>query len=126
MVGNQQAAGPDVNEFGLAFRMTDSDNFYAYFISGNGYWNLSKFEDGQWITLSDWTATDAIAPVGEVNRLGVLADGDLLTLFVNGLQVGQVNDGTFTEGAIALLAGTFDEPGADIAFDNFTFWELTE
>jgi hypothetical protein len=58
--------------------------------------------------------------------LGVLADGDLLTLFVNGEQVGQVTDPTFADGAIALLAGTFDEPGVDVAFDNFALWELTE
>lgn len=121
-----QTAGPEVNEFGLAFRVVDADNFYAYFVSGNGYWNLSKFEEGDWITLSDWMASDAIAGLGEVNRLGVLADGEVITLFVNGEQVGQVTDGSFSEGGIALLAGTFDDPGVDVAFDNFALWEIAE
>lgn len=121
-----QTAGPEVNEFGIAFRVVDANNFYAFFVSGNGYWNLSKFEGGEWVTLSDWSVSEAIAASGEANRLGVLADGEDITLLINGEQVGTVTDASFAEGGIALLVGTFDDPGVDVAFDNFALWEIRE
>lgn len=121
-----QTAGPEVNEYGLAFRFVDDDNFYAFFVSGNGYWNLSKLLDGEWITLNDWTASGEIQPLGGVNRLGVLADGETITLLVNGVQLGQITDDSFSAGGFALLTGTFDDPGVDVAFDNFALYAASE
>lgn len=121
-----QALGPEVNEYGLAFRMQDDDNFYAFFVSGNGYWNVSKLVDGEWITLNDWTESSDIAGMEETNTLGVLAEGDTLTLFVNGAQLGQVTDDAFSEGGFALLTGTFDEPSVNVAFDNFAVYAAGE
>jgi hypothetical protein len=75
--------------------------------------------------LIDWSETDAIlAEEGEVNRIGVLAEGAQITLLVNDVAIAQIEDGTFGEGMIALAAGTFDEAEIEIEFDNVALWSL--
>jgi hypothetical protein len=46
-----------------------------------------------------------------------------LTLYVNGDQVYSVEDASYASGDVGLIAGTFEETGADIRFDNFTVRE---
>jgi hypothetical protein len=45
--------------------------------------------------------------------------GAQLTGYVNDVQVASVRDETLQDGEVGVLAGTFDESGADIVFDNF-------
>lgn len=42
-----------------------------------------------------------------------------LTGYVNGRAVAITNDTDFPSGDAGLIAGTFDQPGVDVAFDNF-------
>ena len=113
------------NRGSLLFRYVDSDNYYSFSVSSDGYYSLRKLEDDAWETLIDWTESGAIS-VGErtTNRVAVLAEGDHITLLVNGEALAEVDDSTFVEGAIALAAGSFDEYEVDIAFDNFALWQL--
>ncbi len=46
-------------------------------------------------------------------------EGENLTLSVNGTVLADVTDNRFSSGDVGLIAGTFDEPGTDILFDNF-------
>ena len=41
-----------------------------------------------------------------------------MTLYVNGVQLVQVKDGSYSRGGIGLYAGSFFEPGVEIHFDN--------
>ena len=63
--------------------------------------------------------TDAIHTGDAANYVRVVCNGSTLTLYVNGQQVDSVTDTTFTEGDVGLIAGTFDSPDVEIAFDNF-------
>ena len=47
----------------------------------------------------------------------------LITLFVNGEQLLQVQDDDLRQGDVGLVAGTVGEPGTDILFDNFSLSE---
>jgi hypothetical protein len=49
--------------------------------------------------------------------------GDHLALHVNGELVADVRDGTFTSGDVGLIAGTFEEGGVEIHFDDFLVFE---
>jgi hypothetical protein len=42
-----------------------------------------------------------------------------VSLYVNGEQLAQVQDARLTHGDVGLLAGSFDDPGVDVIFDNF-------
>ena len=117
--------GPLVNEGGLLFRYVDSDNFYSFMVSSDGFYVVKKQEDGEWVTLVDWEESD-VAETGpqSTNRLGILAEGAQLAFFINDELVAEVEDDSFAEGGIALAAGTLDEFEVDIAFDNFALWPV--
>ena len=114
-------------ETGLAFRVVDSDNYYYFTISGAGSYRLYRMSDGEWHTLVDWTNALAIrtAP-GATNRLGVLAQGASISLFVNDQLLTTVTDDVLSRGGIGPVVGTFTGAGGDaeIAFDNFSLWSL--
>lgn len=114
-----QVAGPDDNEYGVLVRMQDPRNFYAFSISGDGYFLVSRFVDGVRQPLgADWTPSDAIHPGIGTNVLEVIAQGNRLTFVVNGQPLAQVEDDRFAHGDIGLYAGSFYEGGVEVHFDN--------
>lgn len=123
-VDGAQLSGP-TGQYGVFFRQVDDQNFYLFAVTPFQTYSLWKMVDGEWSALIEWTKADAIlAAEGEVNRLGVLAEGAQITLLVNDVAVAQVEDNAFSEGAVALAAGTFDEGGIEVEFDNLDIWEV--
>jgi len=114
-------AGPDINRFGLICRYKDEKNFYFFIISSDGYYGLGKVKDDH-LSLIDMSAMEpssAVLAGSGLNHLRADCVGDQLTFFVNGRQVAQAHDSDFSGGDVGILAGTFDQPGVDVAFDNF-------
>ncbi len=68
---------------------------------------------------SPMAENDAIIKGGATNQIRFDCIGNTLTLYVNGTQVDQQTDPEYTEGNVGLVAGTFDDAGTDILFDNF-------
>jgi len=114
-----QVAGPDDNEYGVLVRMRDSDHFYRFSISGDGYYLVSKYDGEEWVVLNgDWTSSDAIHLGAAVNFLEVVCQGATMTFFVNGVQLAQVEDSGYSRGSIGLYAGSFFESDVEVHFDN--------
>lgn len=114
-----QVAGPDDNEYGVLVRMQDRRNFYAFSVSGDGYFLVSRFVDGVRQPLgADWSPSDAVRPGANTNVLEVIVQDTRLTFIVNGRQLAQVEDDRFSHGDIGLYAGSFYEEGVEVAFDN--------
>jgi hypothetical protein len=115
-----QVAGPDDNEYGVLVRMRDSDHFYRFSISGDGYYLVSKYDGEEWKMLSgdDWLSSDAIHLGAATNLVQVVCQGATMTFFVNGVQLAKVRDGGYSRGDVGLYAGSFFEPGVEIHFDN--------
>lgn len=120
-------AGNVSNQLGLIFRLEDENNFYFFAIGNDGYYALLKLENNSWNTLVSWTESDVVrsGSAGR-NRVGVLAEGSEFTLLVNDEVVAQAEDHSFAAGQIALTAGSYENPGIEIAFDNFAVWRLGE
>lgn len=116
-----KAGGPDDNDFGLICRYQDVDNFYAFLISSDGYYGIMKVADGTSEILgnANLMETDSIQQGASTNRIRGDCVANNLTLYVNGQQVHRVQDSAFGSGDVGLLAGTYDESGTDIHFDNF-------
>ncbi len=112
--------GPDENRIGLICRSNGKD-YYFFLISSDGYYGIGIFTKGQAALLgqSQMQYSDKIKIGTNVNHLRADCSGDTLTLYANGFQLAQVHDPNFTHGDVGLLAGTFDQPGVDIVFDNF-------
>jgi hypothetical protein len=118
-----QEAGPSNNGYGVLFRFQDRNNFYRFDISGDGFFLLSKFHNGEWVTLVPWTASSAIN-VGEAanNRLGVEAIGSRIRIYANEKLLADIKDNTFTHGNFGFFASTFSDPNLTISYDDIKLW----
>jgi len=120
-VDAKRIGGPDNNNFGILCRYQDMRNFYFFIISSDGYYGIGKVENGRQTLIEpdQMHPSKFIHQGSESNHILALCDGSRLTLAVNGEFVAEAEDNTFWEGDVGLIAGSFDEPGVDIIFDNF-------
>lgn len=85
-----QVTGPENLEapgFGVIFRHKDNENFYAFMISGDGYYQVVRRLNGVDEELSDWALSPAIQMGQAVNTLRVIGQGDTFKFFVNDVAV---------------------------------------
>jgi len=120
-VDTSKAGGPDDNDFGLICRYRNSRNFYAFWISSDGFFGIFRYLEGEFQLLGreDMGASDQIHQGYATNHIRADCVGTTLRLYVNGELVEEVEDASHAEGDVGLMAGTFDLPGVDIHFDNF-------
>jgi hypothetical protein len=118
------AAGPVNNEYGLICRFTkkgDQSSFYFFVISSDGYYVSGKIVKNQRTNLDpvDFQTSRAISQgPAAVNHLAATCQGSTLTFAVNGQPLSKFSDSELTRGDVGLLAGTFNDPGVAIHFDN--------
>jgi len=123
-VETRLVAGTDSNWHMVQCRYQDSSNYYRFGTSADGYYFVSKFVNGNWITLASVSYSSYINQgVDAVNLIHIECIGSSLSLSVNGHLLWEGADAAFTGGDIVLvasaLAGTFTE----IAFDNIVVSE---
>ncbi len=111
--------GPADNEFGLLVHVHDDETFYAFGVSSDGYGHAARYEAGEWVPLRDWEPTACVATgIGVPNHLVLTVDEGDFTLAVGDCEVLRLHDEALAEGTIGLYAGSFDEGGVLVAFDN--------
>ena len=117
----QLLQGDTGSSYGVLFRMQDTTRFYRFEITGDGLYMVER-RDGEagWTRfINTWTSTPAINQgLNSTNRLKVEALGQTISLYVNDILVHQLTDNVYSSGTIALDAGTFVQPQAQVAFDN--------
>lgn len=79
----RQEGGDEKSSYGLLFRFQDRENFYRFDISGDGFYLLSKFVNGEWFTLVDWTGSEFINRGDAGNILKVSTFGPAIAVYVN-------------------------------------------
>lgn len=110
--------GPDENRAGLMCRYK-SGNYYFFIISTDGFYGVGKFTGGQAILIAQESMVPSDTVLADVNHLRADCVGNTLTFYVNFTQVVSVQDSDFSAGDVGVLAGTFNEPGVDVLFQNF-------
>jgi hypothetical protein len=120
-----KAGGDDNNDLGVICRYKDGENFYFFVISSDGYYGIGKVKDGQQVLvgMESMPPTDAVKQGNATNHIQADCDGSTLRLVVNGELLAETTDTDFTSGDAGLLAGSFENPGTDILFDNFVVRE---
>ena len=125
-VDARRASGPLDNEFGVLVRyQPETDEFYLFAISSNGFYSVQKYQANEWQKLVEWTESAAILQGEDVNRLRVTGQGDKMRFFVNGEPLTQVEDASFRSGSVGLLASTHEKGGVAVAFDNLRVRSLS-
>jgi hypothetical protein len=112
--------GPDANRLGLICR-ADAKGYYFFIVTSDGFYGLGTFQDGTATLMghTEMQSSGAIKTGAAINHLRMDCSGNRLSGFVNGKPVAEVQGATRTHGDVGVLAGTFDQPGVDIVFDNF-------
>lgn len=120
--------GPVDNNLGILVRyQEDDEGFYWFQISSDGYYAVDRRAGEEWVTVSGWQESAAIQQgVGATNRLKVSCSGERFTFSVNGTYLATVTDSNLGAGNIGLAAGTFDEAGVVVHFDNLRVYSLQE
>jgi hypothetical protein len=115
------------NAYGVGCRIQPETNGDGYFarIAGDGYYAIFKYvttdqqtDDGEFVTLVDWTFSDAINQGNATNHIEVSCVGSAISLSVNGQFLGSAQDSDYAAGDIAMTATTFEEEPVTIHFDN--------
>ena len=121
-----QIAGPLDNGYGMVIKLDpDSNSFYMFEISGDGYvWaGLCQEQcDNQ-----GWQAAPAVNQgLDNPNQLRIAVNGPEMVFSVNGTEVARLNDATINQGQVGFLVETFGGGGVQVAFDDFTVNPITE
>ncbi|MHB1294575.1 MAG: zinc-ribbon domain-containing protein [Anaerolineae bacterium] len=116
--------GPEDNDYGMILRYMDNDNFYRYEISTDGYYRFDLMQDNAWTSLIEWTESSLINTGDATNVMAAVCDGNTFTFYINGVEVDSYTDDNYPSGDVGLTAGTLEETGVHIAFDNIKVWEV--
>lgn len=119
-----QISGAEDATCGLGFG-PDGDNIYWYEVSPSDQtFALFLLEDGSWQDkLVDWTVSRNISPAGW-NYLSMERVAGVVSLYVNGVLVGQVDSDRFPTGRVGLGGSTYSEANATICLDDLRVWRL--
>ena len=120
------------DRYGMIVRVPESrnpDRGYLAGLSCDGKVSLRRWDAtvgarGEMFNLIPWTAKAAVkAGANQTNRLGLMAIGDRLILYVNGELVGEARDNTFSKGYFGVFVGARDTENFTIKVDQVRYWE---
>ncbi|MDQ7025509.1 MAG: serine/threonine-protein kinase [Anaerolineae bacterium] len=122
--GNLSSTSEDPDSaYGIVFRYQDADNYNVFAVDGMGRYSIWVREEGRWRELraasENWTASDAINPLGERNILTINIVNNVLTAYVNDVAVVELEESTFTSGGVGIYMATASGGSAAAAIDRY-------
>jgi hypothetical protein len=113
-------------EAGILIRLTpDLTADYEFTITPDGFYAIYKYTE-EFEALVDYTESSAIRTgPGAVNQVTVLADGDSMTMLINGVVMASITDDDIHGGWLGLIVYNFDEIGTGAYFDNLLVTTLS-
>jgi hypothetical protein len=118
-----ECSGKD--RFGVIVRADDPNEGYLFGISCDGFFRLRSWDGESFTTLQEWTSSSHIR-IGpnETNRIGLMARGDELRLFVNGFEVAVVEDDAFDQGAFGVFVSSASTEDFIVTISDARYWVL--
>ena len=113
--------GPEDNAYGILCRYRDTENFYFFVISSDGYSGIGLSYNGEReiLTGESMLPSEAILKGSATNLIQAECVGNQLSLSVNGSIVYQVQSDKLETGDVGLIVGSYEDEGTEIFFDNF-------
>jgi hypothetical protein len=112
--------GAPNSTLGILFRIQDSGEFYRFELMNDGHYIVERYDgDDVWTRLiNDWTFSEAILSGQNTNHLKIVANGPIMSFYVNEELLQEVTDTAFSNGYVGLDAGTFGSGLTVASFDN--------
>jgi hypothetical protein len=121
----EQCAGKD--RYGILFRAPENTQGYLYNVACDGSYQLRIWDGEEFTDLIKWTVDPNIAAGPEVNqRLGVWAEAAKLVLYVNGFEVGETHDSTFSTGTFGVNIAGAETEGFTVDVIEAKTWDLPQ
>jgi hypothetical protein len=126
----EQCSGKD--SYGVIVRSTETgddiyDSGYVFVFSCDGMYRLYRMDNGNFISLLNWTASSDInAGPKQTNTLTILLDDTLIRLYANGNRLAQVNDSGHTQGKWGLSVRSVDTSNFAISVKEVSYWVLSD
>jgi hypothetical protein len=119
-------AGKDSGGLIFGSPVGHNDEGYIYRISCDGHYRLTSYDGSTTDILINWTSDPAIQEgANQINRVGVIVNGDHITLYINGVKVFETDDTLYTsEGRFGVVASSPETDDLVIIFDNAAYWLL--
>jgi hypothetical protein len=114
------------DHFGLMFRVpadSQAGRGYLFGITCDGRYGLRRWDGRTMHFLINWTGDDAIKEGSNVvNKLGVMARGSNLALYINGQKVNEVTDSNYLEGKFGFFVGGINVEDLSVWVDQVRYW----
>jgi len=101
-------SGPYDNNLALIFRVTES-GWYEFAIRTNGYWDFWSYDaNDKSYKYLDGGGSWSINMKHKTNSIGLLAQGDKFTIFINGTETKDIYNDQYTEGSVGLAVSSLE------------------
>lgn len=121
----QACSGSDI--YGLVFRAPNENAGYFFGITCGGSYNFHSrdFANDVDTVLVNSTNAAAILPgANQTNRLAVRAQGDKISLYVNGALLQEITDSSYTSGSFGAFVAANETSGFTVWMDEIALWNI--
>lgn len=113
--------------YGLVFRASKDNAGYFYGVTCDGRFNLwtrdfNKYTNAEILSLRQ--SRSIVSGSNQTNKLGILAQGDKISLYVNGTLVTETNDATYKDGYFGVFVAANSTPKFRVDLDRIALWKL--
>ncbi len=115
---------------GLSVRYQKGVGSYAFLISPVGTYSIGFYKPGdkddmQWTRIIGWTAHAAVhTGLNQANRVRVIASGDHLRMYINGVLATSLHDDHYAAGEVILDAEGSTKSGVEAGFTDLQVREV--
>jgi len=113
------------DSYGMVVRAPDYDTGYIFGVTCNGSYRLYQWDHGYFKSIQPYTSTKYLK-VGayKTNRLGIMAVGDNLRLYINGYFIAEYTNDWFDRGQFGLMIGPNQTQNFTVAVPQIALWQF--
>lgn len=118
-----------MDRYGMVVRAPDPQSGYLYGVTCDGQYSLRYWDSSElaFTELVSWTASEHInLGPNQINYLGLKAQSDRMSLYVNGHLLQEVQDATLLEGKFGAFIKAESTPGLQVRIAKVAYWDLIE
>ncbi len=98
---------------------TLNSDFYFLGMGTDGYYVIVKYEKKDDPEILAEGQSDRFTDINAAYRLGADCTAGELALYVDGEQVAAASDAAFAKGDVGVFVAAYEEPNAEVSFDDF-------